>query len=171
MHVRRTPSHANPRHRTAVRGAACVLLALFLATLPGCDRSSTSAEHGEPASLELRERGGTGALLAWTEGTGSQLRWEGGLPTLQPGDEIALDATFRDDDGHTIPLVGEFTVNALLATGSPSGIVTIAPHGDHVDLEALAPGTVGIVFQLFHGNHSDWESPALELVVTAAGAE
>jgi len=154
-----------PVRTSSIRRTRMVLLLLPLMALAACDRSSTAAEHGEPASLELRERGGNNTLLAWTHGTGSSIHWDGGLPHLHPGDEIAINAIFRDADGNTIPLGGEFTVNAVLAQGSPTGVVALSAHGDHVDIDALSEGVVQIIFQLYHGNHSDWNAPPIELEV------
>jgi len=148
----------------SLRRMRMALLLLPMMALAACDRSSTAAEHGEPASLELRERG-SNQLLAWTHGSGSGMHWDGELPHLHPDEEIAVNAIFRDADGNTIPLGGEYSVNALLAPGYPAGIVELAPHGDHVDIEGLAEGVAGIIFQLYHGNHSDWDSPVIEIEV------
>ena len=140
------------------------LMILPLVALAGCDRSSTEAEHGEPQSLELVQRGTT-TVLAWTHGTGSAIHWDGELPHLHPNEDIAVNAIFRDGDGDVIPLGGEFTVNAVLVPGSPTGVVELYAHGDHVDIEAVGVGTVQIIFQLMHGNHSDWDLPPIELEV------
>jgi len=149
---------------SSFRRTRMALLLLPLMALAACDRSSTAAEHGEPESLELRVRG-SNELVAWTHGTGSALHWDGELPHLHPGEEIALNAIFRDADGNTIPLGGEYSVNAILAPGSPTGIVELTPHGDHVDIEGLAVGVASIIFQLYHGNHSDWDAPAIAIEV------
>ena len=76
-----------------------------------------------------------------------------------------MNTIFRDADGDVIPLGGEFTVNAILAPGSPTGVVELSAHGDHVDIEAGGVGTVQIIFQLMHANHSDWDLPPIELEV------
>lgn len=148
------------------RRHALALLVLPLVALAGCDRSSTAAEHGEPESLQLVQRGTTN-VLAWTDGTGSAIHWDGGLPHLHPGEELAVNAVFRDGDGDVIDLGGEYTVNAILTSGSPQGVVALHPHGDHVDIEAIGVGTVQVIFQLMHGNHSDWDSPAIQVEVEA----
>jgi hypothetical protein len=150
------------RFRTLRLTFALPLAAALL--VAGCDGSSTEAEHSEPARLDLVNRS-SGELLAWTHGTGSSIHWDGGLPHIHAGDELALNTIFRDSDGNEIPLGGEYTVNAILTSGSPAGVVALDPHGDHVDIDALAEGEVQIIFQFWHGNHSEWDAPAIALEV------
>lgn len=136
-----------------------------LALLSACDRSPTDLDdHGEPVGMELLDQA-TGVRLAWTHGTGASINWDGGLPHLDEGDEMAVAARFLDAEGREIPLGGEFEVRATLAPGAPAGVVALANHGDHVDIEGLEGGETQLIFQLFHGGHSDWDSPPIAVEV------
>ncbi|MEX2528151.1 MAG: hypothetical protein WEA09_10985 [Gemmatimonadota bacterium] len=146
---------------------------MWLASLPtlalvsACDRNSPTDpvdEHGEPVGMELLDQA-TGERLAWTHGTGASIHWDGGLPHLDEGDEMAVAARFLDAEGREIPLGGEFELRATLAPGATSGVVALTNHGDHVDIEALEEGEAQLVFQLFHGGHSDWDSPPIAVEV------
>lgn len=152
--------HSHRVNRSPHRLALLPIVAL-LAIAAGCDRGSTEPDdHGEPATLELRDHA-TGDLLAIYDGTS----WDAALPHLHSDEETAVRTTFRDEDGDVIPLGGEFTANAMLAAGSPQGVVALTAHGDHIDIEALAEGTVFLIFQLYHGSHADWDAGPIALEV------
>jgi hypothetical protein len=142
-----------------LRKITTILPLLPLLVLAGCDRSTTEPEHGEPDRVELRDRD-TGALLASSDGSS----WVGELPDIEVGEGIEVDALFFDEDDVEIHLDGEFSARAAVVSGG-SGILTITTHGDHLDLAGIAPGTVGVEFSLFHGSHSDWDSPPLSVTV------
>lgn len=137
-----------------------------LVLVSACDRSSPTdpEEHGEPESVELLDRA-TGERLAWTEGTGASIHWDGSIPHLDVGEERAVDVRFLDAEGREIPLDGEFSVDARLTEDSPDGVLSLASHGDHVDLEAEAAGEVRVIFSLMHGGHSDFDAPPLAIEV------
>lgn len=140
-----------------------------VAALAACDNPVDADEdHGEPVGVELLDRA-TGAQLAITDLAGG-IHWDGELPPLHVGDEVAVNARFFDAAGNTIPLGGEYEVRASLATGAPTGIVALSNHGDHIDIEGVAVGETRIVFMLWHGGHSDWNSPAITVAVEAEGA-
>jgi hypothetical protein len=151
-------------------GRLATLAALIAVVgLSGCDRSSTDPvdDHGDPVAAEVFNRD-TGELLAETHGTGAAIHWDGGLPTLAVGGGIEVDVVFLDEDGNTIPLGGgEFEVRARLADGAPEGVVGLANHVDHIDIEGAGEGSTQIVFMLWHGGHADWETPELEVSVVA----
>jgi hypothetical protein len=151
---------------TAPRRLLAAVGAVVVVGLAACDRSPTASEddHGEPVAAQVFARA-SGELLAYTHGTGAGLHWDGSIPTLEVGEEIALNVVFLDDEDRPIPLGGEFEVRARLATGAPSGIVELSDHGDHIDVEAVNPGQTRIVFMLWHGGHSDWDSPGLTINV------
>lgn len=137
--------------------------------LAGCSRSPTDPpDHAIVVGAELIDRA-TGTRLAWTHGTGAAMHWDGGLPHLHEGEELAINVNFVRADGSAIQLGGDFTVRARLAEGNEGngveGIVAIHNHGDHVDLEAIAEGETEIVFMLWHGNHADFTTPAIEVEV------
>lgn len=146
--------------------ALAVALAVGLA---GCDRSSTAPEddHGEPVAAQVYDRA-TGVLLAETDGSGAGIHWDGSVPDLVVGSAIALDVVFLDADDRPIPYGTEFHLEARFPGGAPQGVVAFSAHGDHLDVDAVAPGEARIVLQLYHGNHSDWDSPELPIRVVAA---
>lgn len=133
----------------------------LMAGVVACDSPvDVEDEHGEPVNVELADRA-TGERLAYTHGD----HWDGAIPHLDVGDEIALNAYFLDADGDTIPYGDEFSVLMELAAGAPEGIIAIENHGDHVDITALAAGVTQVRVSLAHGSHSDWDSPVLTIEV------
>lgn len=146
--------------RTSVFSTA--LLSLLL--VAGCDRSTTEPEHGEPDQVELYDLD-SGTVYAFTEGSGNARHWDGALPAIPQGTSLEVGVRFFDEEGDEVPLEGEYWAAAEIRSGG-TGILEVHSHGDHLDLEGLAPGTVQVVFQLFHGNHSDWDSPELAVTVT-----
>jgi len=145
-------------------GLLLILPAIILFT--GCDRSTDphDDQHGEPVAAEVYDRE-TEELLAYTHGTGAGMHWDGALPHLHVGEEIELDIRFLDEDNNEIPLGDEFEVRAQLADGAPEGIIEIDNHIDHVDIEGISVGETEILFQLWHGDHADWATPALAIEV------
>jgi hypothetical protein len=138
-----------------------LMAAALMAGAAACDSPVDPVDpHGDPVDVELADRA-TGELLAYTHGD----HWDGGLPHLGVGEEIAVNAYFLDADGDTIALGGEYTVAMELATGAPGGIIAISNHGDHVDIEGVAEGETQVIVRLMHGNHSDWDSPVLTIHV------
>jgi len=146
------------------RSLALPLLLLPLLFAAGCDRSPSEGGHRDPVAAEVVERA-TGSVLARTTGSGSNLQWDAALPPLAPGSALSIEVRFLDRDGAAIPLGGEYSVQASLATGSPTGRVTITSLGDYVNLQGVAAGTVQLVFALWHGGHSDWDSPPISLTI------
>lgn len=138
---------------------------IAVVTLAACgDRGPTEADHGEAVAAEVRDRD-SGERLAWTDGEGSSIHWDGSLPQLAVGEGIEVDVVFFDENGTQIPLGGEFEARVEEAGDPPSDIIQIENHGDHVDIEALAVGETEIVLQLWHGGHADWSTPAIALHV------
>jgi hypothetical protein len=136
------------------------------ATVIGCDRSTdpNGNDHGEPVAAEVYNRE-TGVRLAYTHGTGAGMHWDGGLPHLHVGDELELDVLFLDEHDTVIPLGIEYEMRAILADGAAEGIIEIENHIDHVDIVAIGIGETSIIFQLWHGNHADWETPPITVEV------
>lgn len=153
----------NTRHRSRFFSA---LTLVAVAGLAACDNPVEADDHGEPVAAQILDRD-SGILLAETHGTGAAIHWDGELPHLHPGEGIEVDVIFLDADGREIPLGGEYVVGVALASGAPAGIVNFALHGDHVDFEGVAVGSTSLVFSLMHGNHSDWDSPAIAMEVDA----
>jgi hypothetical protein len=149
-----------------------VLMAtLMVAGLAGCDSSTEPiVEDREPVAAEVYDRA-TGELLAYTHGTGSGIHWDGGIPHLSVSEEIALDVVFLDDDGEVIPLGGAYEVRARLADDSPENVIEFSNHGDHIDVEAVGPGTASVVLMFYHDGHSEWDAPPLAVHVEVEGGE
>jgi hypothetical protein len=156
------------RDSRAWRRLVSGLAVCLVVGMAGCDRSSTAPEddHGEPVAAQVFDRA-TGVLLAETDGIGAGIHWDGAVPDLLVGSEIALDVIFLDADGRPIPYGTEFHLEARFPAGAPQGVIAFSAHGDHLDVEAVAPGETRIVLQLYHGNHSDWDSPELPIRVVA----
>ena len=135
-----------------------------LLALAGCDSDSPTDPGHEnvPAVAQVFDRD-TGALLAYTHGTGAGIHWDGGIPHLHVGEEIELDIVFLNDDGEEIAYGSEFEARARLADGSPTGVIQFANHGDHIDVEAIGEGEAYLVLMFWH-RHADWgwETPPLE---------
>lgn len=151
------------------------LLALpAILVLSACDSNDDhDDEHfGQLERVEVRDRA-TGSLYAsYTRSADDS--FEGGV-ALTPGQEIALDVLFFDQDGREASLGSgeEYELGIRLAEAGRDGaawvpgIVAFEVHGDHADVEALAAGETHLVFQLLHGGHSDGDAPALRFEVSA----
>lgn len=141
-----------------------------------CSDNSTGPDTDpvEVTRVNLVDRD-SGEEIAHTHGSGDSMHWHGSLPHLHPGEEIEVNVEFLDADGNVIALGGEYTVQAHLASGSDDGVVELSSHGDHVDVEAVGEGNVEIIFSLWHGDHSEFDAPAIGLEVEhhdeASGAE
>src|SRR5690606_26576238 len=114
-------------------------------------------------------RDGSGHIVH-THGSGSAMHWHGNLH-LHPGDEVEIDVTFRNADGDTLRFFDgdEYTLGAALADGSDAGTITIEVHGDHLKITAEQEGTVELIVSVLHGDHSDFDSPPLEVEVEDHG--
>lgn len=134
----------------------------------GCDSHDHDDDHDHfdhVERVEVRLRG-TNELIAYFEPDHGD-HWHGGLDHLHTGDSFALNVLFIDDDGNQAPLGGsaEYRLGAVLAPGAPTGVIEFDPHGDHVDIDVIGEGTTYLVFQLLHGNHSDFDTPPFEFEV------
>jgi len=153
-------------------GLRLAAVALLTAGLAACDSSPTqpAEEEAEPVAAQVFNRA-TGELLAYTHGTGAGIHWDGGIPHLDIGEEIALNVVFLDEDGNAIPLGGEFEVRARYAPGAAEDVIVFSNHGDHIDVEAVGAGETRIVLMFFHDGHSDWDSPPLSIHVEVEGGD
>lgn len=103
--------------------------------------------------------------LAHTHETGDDMFWHGHLH-LHPGDELEVELEFLDADGDVLEMVsGDRTLMVSLADGSASGVVALAAHGDHADIEALADGEVEVVFTVMDGDEVVMALPGVEVEV------
>lgn len=154
---------------TTLRRFGVLLAILALAVFTACDRSATEPDDhfGTVDRVEVRDRA-TNTLYAESHGD----HFDGEVPHIDVGEEIALNVHFFDVDGNEADLGGgEYELGiryAELATedvDGEEGIVEFYVHGDHADIEGVAVGETHIVFQIMHGNHSDFDTPALTIEV------
>jgi hypothetical protein len=117
-------------------------------------------EPGEPVGAEVILRS-NGERVAYTHGD----HWHGGLPHIHEGEHLSINVNFLNQHGYVIPLVGDYSVQARLADGAPAGIVALESHGDHLHIHGESEGQTAVVFQFFHDDHADWESPAITVEV------
>ncbi len=91
--------------------------------------------------------------------------WDGELPEVEVGDHISLEAYIEDADGNEIELGGGYELRVRLADDAEEGIVNFDEHGDHVHIEGEEEGTTEVVFQLWHIDHIDYETPPINVEV------
>jgi hypothetical protein len=113
----------------------------------------------EPAAAEVYLRG-TDQRLAYVHGT----HWHGRIE-LDAGDEVEVDVRFLDGEGNVIALGGAYTVRAEIAPDHPTGIASVASHGDHLDIEGDAAGETRIIIHFWYDGAAAWTAPALRVVV------
>lgn len=119
-------------------------------------------DHGHVEVEELEIVDGDGEEVAYIHDD----HWHGELQV--PIDEtVEYGAVFVDEEGEEIPLGEdeEYELNAEVAEGAQEGIVEIEPHGNHVDVTGEEEGLTEVVFQLWHDDHADYESPPIDAEV------
>ncbi|OIB57896.1 hypothetical protein [Natrialba sp. SSL1] len=129
----------------------------------GADDSDHDDDHGhiDIETFELVDRD-TDDVSAYVHDD----HWDDG-PLLVPVDGfVSVSAYVEDGHGDELALGDdeEYTLNARFADGAQE-IVDIETHGDHLDISGEETGFTDLVFQIWHGDHADWESPALEVEV------
>jgi len=87
--------------------------------------------------------------------------WHGDLPQIEAGDNVSLGADITDDDGDTFELDDEYELRAALAPDEPDDIVLFDYHGDHIHLIGEEEGVVDVVFQIYHDDHADYQTPPI----------
>ncbi len=127
--------------------------------------SDPGHEHAEPVSAELIDRG-TGERLAYVHGD----HWHGHLH-LEQGEELSVTVNFLDEQDNIIELGDDYSVRVSVEDGAPDDLVVVDGQGDQVSIRGDASGETRLVFQLWHGNHADWATPALPVEVHAPMAE
>lgn len=91
--------------------------------------------------------------------------WHGELPELYVGDELEVGVSITDAEGNPIEPGGGYTLRVSVTEASPEGIVAIALHGDHVDIEALSAGEVALIVEILHDGELEFTSPELALSI------
>lgn len=138
--------------------AALVLAATF--ALGACEDSTGSDddEHEEAAGLVILDQNDATLVSV------NAARQVTGSLTVPAGQARHLEVWFVAEDGDRFQPDGdEHTLDWTVANES---IAVIDAHGDHMDLDGVAAGSTTVVFSILHGNHSDYDSPAIPITVT-----
>ncbi len=90
--------------------------------------------------------------------------WHGSLPEVPLDDHISLGANI-EYEGNEIELGDEYELRVDLAEDAEEGIVGFDEHGDHVHIEGEDVGGTQIVFQLWHHDHIEYETPTINVFV------
>jgi hypothetical protein len=150
-----------------------VALAGALVVTAACDRATEPNGHAHPAALQIFDRAVDrdmeGDPMLYTHGT----HWHGGELVVEEGERLSLGFRVLDADGHTIPLGTEYTIRAHTedqancneGTDVSNEYVRLNSHGDHLHVHGLEHGHTDIRFCVWHGDHSDYESPWLHVDV------
>jgi len=150
------------RTRKLINRAALVLAAT--AALAACDDEGTGPDdhdhdHEEAAGLVVLAEGSTTPLV-----TVNAARQVTGALTVRAGEDAHLEVWFVAEDGDRFQPDGdEHTLDITVAN---EAIADLHAHGDELHLEGLAAGSTTVVFSILHGNHSDYDSPAIPITVT-----
>jgi hypothetical protein len=144
-----------------------------------CDRSPVDPPgHEELGTVEIVDPSTNVVLATWTHDDG----WDEPLATtLSHAAEAdrtraVLGVRMWTEDGHSITLAagGEYSARYRIHA-DPDGIIDMDEsldlfHGDHVYVygyhEEGRTGTAQLVFQLFHGGHSDGDTDPIAFVIT-----
>lgn len=92
--------------------------------------------------------------------------WHGELPTIPVDDRVSLGAIVEDEDGDEIPLSEKYELRVRLEDDADD-IVSFEYHGDHVHLLGEEEGESVVVFQVWHGDHADYETPPIDVTVAS----
>ncbi len=115
----------------------------------------------EIGKFEIVDRS-TGDAVADVHGD----HWHGSLPHVHEGEHISLGANIEDADGDEIELDGDhYSLGVELADGAHEGVVSFDEHGDHVHIIGDEDGHTDVVFQLWHDDHVEYETPSIEVEV------
>jgi hypothetical protein len=136
--------------------AALVLAATF--ALGACDGTTQPDDHDEAAGLVILDQNDATVVSV------NAARQVTGSLTVQAGQARHLEVWFVAQDGdHFQPDGDEHTLGWTVAN---EAVAVIDSHDDHLDLDGIAAGNTTVVFSIMHGNHSDYDSPAIPILVT-----
>ena len=145
--------------RKLMSRAALVLAATV--ALGACDDNSTGPDdHDHDQAAGLVVLGENDAVLVSVNAA----RQVTGSLTVPAGEGRHLEVWFVAEDGDRFQPDGdEHTLDWTVAN---EAVAVIDSHGDHMDLDGVAAGNTTVVFSILHGNHSDYDSPAIPITVT-----
>lgn len=148
------------------RASRAALAAAFIATAAACDDATGSDDdddHQEAAGLVITDQNNTTLVSV-----NAQRQVTGSL-TVAAGQGRHIEVYFVDEDGDRFQPGddddddGEHSLDWTVAN---TAVAAIDSHDDHLDLEGVAAGNTTVVFRLMHGNHSDYDAPAIPITVT-----
>lgn len=137
--------------------AALVLAAT--AALSACDGDGTGPDdHQEAVGMVITDQNNT------TLASVNAARQVTGSLTVAAGAGRHITVWFLDEDGDRFQLDDD--EHTLAWTVANENVAEIHSHDGHYDLEGVAAGNTTVVFSIMHGNHSDYDSPVIPIVVT-----
>ncbi len=92
--------------------------------------------------------------------------WHGNLPEVTLGEHLSLGANIEDKHGNEVELDGHHELKIDLVDGANEGIVSFKEHTDHVHIIGEDVGNTRIVFQLWHDDHIEYETPSISVFVS-----
>ena len=146
------------RKLTRLTRAALVLVATAALSACGDDDGTGPEEHNEAVGMVITNQNNTTLVSV------NAARQVAGTLTVAAGAAQHLSVYFLDEDGDRFQLDG--TDHTLDWTVANEAVAAIDSHGDHMDLDGVAAGSTTVVFSILHGNHSDYDSPAIPITVT-----
>lgn len=146
--------------RTMMSRAALALMAT--AVLAACEDDSTGPDHDheEAVGMVITDQNNT-TLVSVNAG-----RQVTGSLSVAAGAGRHLSVYFVAEDGDRFQIEESDTEHSLDWTVANEAIAVIDSHGDHMDLDGVSAGSTTVVFSIMHGNHSDYDSPAIPITVT-----
>lgn len=148
------------RGTRTMRFAGVLAVTLATAALAGCeDATGSDDDHEEAFGMVITNQNNV-ALAS----VNAQRQVTGTL-TVQAGADQHLRVYFLDEDGARFE-VDDDDGEELRWTVANTAVAEIAAHDGHHDLEGKAAGNTTVVFQIWHGSHSDYDSPAIPITVT-----
>lgn len=118
-------------------------------------------DHMNVETFELVDRDAD-EPLAYVHGD----HWDGGPLYVPLEDTLSVEVHAEDADGEEI-VFGEdeeYQLEAEVVEGAAEN-VEIESHDDHLELTGEETGITEITVQIWHDDHSEWDSPELETEV------
>ncbi len=144
------------------------------AMLAACGSDDNGHGHDDMERVVIIDRGQTAPteVAEWERGEG----WtaDSAIPALGVGDDgrISLGVEIYDDTGtQLIDDSGDFSARYRVADGADDGVLDMDRadddifHGDHVHIYGAAEGTSEIEFVLWHDDHLEGHTSAIDVTV------
>lgn len=103
----------------------------------------------------------TGEVTAYIHGD----HWHGSLPHVHEGEHLSLGAQAKDHHDDEIDIDGDHWELQVDYADHDHGVVSFDLHGDHVHIIGEEEGEEEVVFELWHDDHVEYETPAIEVEV------